>query len=351
MSSSDYYSAMSEVDIPGLRAAAKSRSLDLYSYLMVLHANDCREGAKSAYPDVGLSTHKVSVHQKSGTSRYSRNMITDAGAAVTAMKQLGLTGASAALPFDLLLRGAVLLEFDFTLEKQYLSRDDTPFYPIDNPVRKEFVFKTPMVSGSSWKGNLRSAAVENMLTRNTSPDQKRQERYSLIDVFGDEKGNGDEPSTHPDRALGQFLNDYFGFCPLGRRRGRLRCLPSYFDRIDLDVLNPRDRETRAGTQPIVFEVVPPGATARFGLFYFPFDLLGHSDSKRTAAVREDWRLIGEAVHQMLRVSGFGAKKSSGCGKARSAIANARFEAEDWAGSALTDLNQLIHLAEGFKVSS
>lgn len=49
-------------------------------------------------------------------------------------------------------------QFTFILAKPYLSKDDEAFYICENPVKKDKVFKVPMVSGSTWKGNMRWTA-------------------------------------------------------------------------------------------------------------------------------------------------------------------------------------------------
>jgi CRISPR-associated protein Cmr2 len=48
-----------------------------------------------------------------------------------------------------------MLHISFKLRKPYLSKDDRTFHLLDNPVRKDKVFQTPMVASTSWKGALR----------------------------------------------------------------------------------------------------------------------------------------------------------------------------------------------------
>ena len=66
--------------------------------------------------------------------------------------------------FPLLPRWSFSLELRFRLVSPYLSKDDDAFYIIDNPVRKDKVFKVPLVSPSSWKGALRAVATQGLLT-------------------------------------------------------------------------------------------------------------------------------------------------------------------------------------------
>ena len=194
-----------------------------------------------------------------------------------------------------------------------------------------------MTPGSSWKGNLRAAAIENLLLSPAGQDERGKERLELIDIFGDEKGHDTRDisdQTKQDMPLARYLDRFAPFptdemtgrqiAPAGRK-GRIRLLPSYYNGVDLDILNPRDRATRAGTNPIVMEVVPVGTKGRFGIIYLPFDLIGRPENEIRGPISRDWKLIGEAIRRMFRVSGFGAKKSSGCGKARQAISAFRFE--------------------------
>jgi len=231
--------------------------------------------------------------------------------------------------------GAVLLQFEFTLAKKFMSRDDQAFYPHENPIRKEHVFKVPMVAASSWKGSLRRAAVANLVDRKGGAE----ERMRLLHLFGDEKSGDNE---RDENALQGYLDRVFRESNLlaryreelqqwfgeeeQRRRGRLIFYPTYFGCIELDVINPRKASTRAGTQPIFFEIVPPKTTGFFQLLYFPFDLLGRTKEERALEAGADWALILEALHRMLFFSGFGAKTGLGCGKAED-VMELRFDSE------------------------
>ena len=185
------------------------------------------------------------------------------------------------------------IQFPFTLSKGYISKDDDIVYIHENPLVKDYVFKVPIVRPSSWKGNLRHAAEK--LADST---ERAQERITRL--FGAAKGETEE-----------FLSEE------GGRRGRLLFHPTYFDKIDLDVINPHSRKTKAGTVPIVMEVVPPGATGYFSLLYMPFDLIGDQDEDRVKAeVKSDLLCVCEAISGMMRNFGFSAKRSKGYGLIR-----------------------------------
>ena len=170
------------------------------------------------------------------------------------------------------------LQFTFTLATPYLSKDDEEFYICDNPVRKDKVFKVPMVSGSTWKGNMRWTAG---LLGGT--DYKEE----IKNLFGNDRKED---------------KDF--------RRGRLNFYPTFFDQISLEVINPHDRKTKAGTLPIYIESVPEDAKGTFSLLYVPFDLMGRPEDVVRTEVAEDMTLVCNSLRKMMLTYGFSAKKSS-----------------------------------------
>ncbi len=184
------------------------------------------------------------------------------------------------------------LGFRFTLAKPYISKDEVPFYVIDNPVRKDKVFKLPMVAATTWKGNLRAALrqEEEILTETAEREHK-----SLVRLFGNVKGEEDQEKF---------------------RAGRLRFFPTFFTKIGLEVINPHSRESGAGEQPIYLECVPRGTIGTFVLLYVPFDLLGKSQQEAQQEAASDLSAALSSVEAMMRKYGFGAKTASGFGVAR-----------------------------------
>ncbi len=174
------------------------------------------------------------------------------------------------------------LHCTFTLTGAYLSRDDTDFHILDNPVKKEWVFKLPYIAPSQWKGALRAAMRQ----------------------------DNDWPNDQPDllRLLGKSRDDE-------GQSGRLYFYPTFFDRIGLEVINPHDRETGAGRQPIYFESVPADTTGVFTLLYVPFDRIGEDDAETRMQVAADLQLVAAGIQAMMTTYGFGAKTSSGFGMA------------------------------------
>lgn len=247
--------------------------------------------------------------------------------------------------FSLLPSYSAFIQFEFTLTRPYLSRDDETFYINDNPVRKDKIFKVPMVSGANWKGNLRWTMMKTDLEPKRDDHEefsRRRLRHTMF--FGTEKGftsskNWEKFLDHRcttdleyyDRCKGENEDEKCravrtGYCRLlceqfGRKTeddlphvaGWLRFYPTFFDSIGLEVINPHDRRTRAGKNPIYFESVPIGAKGTFSLLYVPLGPVTEEEA------REDLKRVTSAIYAMMLLYGFSAKKTSGFGEASEAI--------------------------------
>ena len=216
--------------------------------------------------------------------------------------------------------GAWAVQITFTLRKPYISKDDVDFYILDNPVKKEWVFKVPYVAPSQWKGALRATMVRELAEENTTlnDDAWIERRLQLIRLFGNEKGVRIEDERfeayldklRPDAAK-TYRERLKKLTPTGFLAGRLHFYPTFFDKIGLEVINPHDRETGAGKHPIYFECVPAGTKGVFTLLYVPMDA-GPADEN---TCQDDLRAIAQSIHAMLTKYGLGAKTSSGYGVA------------------------------------
>lgn len=240
---------------------------------------------------------------------------------------LNITPDAAALtPTLAAIPGSFWLSFNFKLAKPYLSRDDCDFYPIDNPVKKDKVFKLPYVAATSWKGAFRRAALrteiefeaEDVRTSEEGSARRRQHRR----LFGKEQG---AEARHKDFAA--YLDILVGLDDAAGedRRGRLLFYPSFFSKLAVEVINKRERTTGAGTFPIYFECVPEGDAAAFALSYVPFDLVAAfcgDDAARRAAraeVARDLRTIAAALPELFLFTGIGAKTAEDYGTANDEI--------------------------------
>ena len=169
--------------------------------------------------------------------------------------------------------GSWMISFQLALIKPYISRDDEPLYIIDNPVRKDKVFKIPMISPSQWKGCLQAVMTRKAAAKiadEVSCDEESfiNDRVRLIRLFGKEKenitkyfeniANTNEKinwKSIQSKLKGQLeINDLDTFS----NKGRLRFYPSFFNDIGLEIINPHDRVKRVGNKPIYIESVPQG---------------------------------------------------------------------------------------------
>jgi len=232
--------------------------------------------------------------------------------------------------------GSYLIQFLFRLRKPYVSKDDTEFYIMDNPVRKDKVFKIPYMAPTGWKGALRAAMVR-QLVEEKDDGKFVDKRFRLTILFGDEKGEEGMRITGLAEFLDQvkgekaaksyreMVKSYFGVKddkPIPHHSGRLVFFPTFFTQISLEVINPHDRETGAGRQPIYIESVPIGAEGRFTLLYVPFDRIGREEADPVRGIRSlqdevasDLTMVAEGIRAMFTEYGFGAKTSSGFGVA------------------------------------
>lgn len=180
------------------------------------------------------------------------------------------------------------LQFTFQLEQPVLSRDDQDFYIIDNPVRKDRVFRLPYIAPSSWKGSLRAALWQSGY---------KEDSDSVRRLFGNPKrSNAEEPAA--DHA------------------GRLQFFPVFFEKKSLEIINPHDRVRKTGTIPIPTESVPIDTDGCFSLLYVPFDQVGNDHRSIRREVAQDLKVLAIGLCAMFRMYGIGAKTSSGFGAAR-----------------------------------
>ena len=236
-----------------------------------------------------------------------------------------------------------LIHFTFTLRKPYISKDDTEFHILENPVKKEWVFKIPYVAPGQWKGALRAAMVQQLVVwwqelpqEKRKPEEFAKRRFRQTLLFGNEKGEEDGSI----RGLAKYLNEIGGeeateiYHKYIRKyfkikedkkldyRGRLYFFSTFFDKIGLEVINPHDRETGAGSNsgPILIECAPVGAKGEFMLLYVSSDKADNesilpSEGAREAEIGEDMNMVAEGIRVMFTRYGFGAKTSSGYGVA------------------------------------
>lgn len=199
------------------------------------------------------------------------------------------------------------IQLTFRLAQPYISRDEQNFYIIDNPVRKDKLFGLPYVASTSWKGSLRSACWH-MKYKEESDEDKKEKATIMLHLFGNEKNIEEDKFHAGDEKDVEEDNKFHSGC--------LQFFPTFFTMKSLEVINPQDREHRAGTDPIAFESVPEGSEGTYTLLYVPFDRVGTDEKETHAQVAKDLKLAAQGIQAMFTMYGFGAKTSSGFGLAR-----------------------------------
>ena len=249
------------------------------------------------------------------------------------------------LVIDEHLSGTFVIWGKFTLDSPFYSADDENYYIIDNPVMKEKVFKVPMFRASSWKGVLASAVMKVM---DEGKENLFIENYlSFIRLFGtgSDEFRALEKFIKPKLLKEEFKNKLkiYALLELGikikfneiniedklwakvkrqvqTQRGRLIFYPSYFDKIALEMINPHKRRTKAGTNPVYYEVVPKGAGSIFQLLYVPADGLQNDNDTRKKEIQNDFKLLTKALKKIFQEQdkeariNIGAKTKLGWGR-------------------------------------
>ena len=181
----------------------------------------------------------------------------------------------------------------FELLSPWYSKDDRPFHVLDNPVRKDKVFGVPFMSAASWKGLLRWACGMNTglvgPQPESDPEKQEKARNQLIHLFGNERAEVEE---------------------LKFSRGALQFYPTWFDKVGFEVINPHSRKTRAGTQPIYYEVVPAGTQGKLQLLYAP--LPGQAERDKVDPVEVMTKLV-DSIQALFEKYGISAKRTAGWG--------------------------------------
>lgn len=191
------------------------------------------------------------------------------------------------------------LQFRFTLETPYLSKNDHPFHLIPVPLRSDLVLGRPYVPPSSWKGCLRAAYRK---TAGTNEVAKQSETR----LFGNEK-EGDTGDNH--------------------NSGRLQLFPTFFKDRSLEVINPHDRRSGAGQRPVFIESAKIMNKGLYTLLYVS-DGRDREDGRNSAHDAEiDLVMLAEALPAMFLDYGFGAKTSSGFGRAKEEFTGGCFRME------------------------
>mgnify|MGYP005845167921 CR=1 FL=1 len=319
--------------------------LDAYSRIQALTAEgvDQRGAAKQRHRALILDD------ERSGRPSEYNKMLEEE---LARMRRLGLLVPSA--PDQALVRsGWAFVQFRFTLARPYLARDDEPLHVCDNPLRKDRVFKVPLISATSWKGLLRWTAVKLFCDEASSLGDEEfvGRRLQLTRLFGNEK----DVEMDVEAPLTAYLDEQrLAAGPLYRQAlatlsatglvaGRLHFYPTFFDAMGVEVINPHDRKTRAGREPIFFESARIGAQGVFSVLYAPLEWSGAPADVWQEELRADLTLLGDALSALFLTYGFSAKRSSDYG-----VACDEIEGQLWTCRGAEPLQRLSSLREAME---
>ena len=217
------------------------------------------------------------------------------------------------------------IEVKIKLTSPYYSSDDDDFYIVQNPCLKEKVFKVPMVRSSGWKGSLLKAGIE------IFKDEKNPQYLgSIFRIFG--VGNSEyrelfdkndkvienkimlflamEMGVNFEEDIATQLKKYF---KTKANKGRAIFYPTYFEKLSLELINPHNRKTKAGTNPIHYEVVPKDSKAELKIVYIPFDGIEQKNEDVQKEAKQDLEFLTECIKKVSQ-NGIGAKTKLGWGR-------------------------------------
>jgi len=330
----DFYSEFKPEDVKEICELGKGigkflEIKDIYSKIVLL-ATLLNDNDLKLYAQTGSVPKKLKNYEnKAGLKHLIHDCATYNTYIKTQLDLIKNIGLKETFP-ETLPEASFLLSIKFRLKTPFLSADDEPFYIIENPVRKEKVFKVPMMSSSGWKGTLRWVMTKLFLVDNKDSLQEyafTDERLRLSLLFGPEKGMQEKNSwakfldglrTDAKENYRNRLKEWFGIQsnkPEPNFMGRLRFYPTFFNKMDLMVINPHDRMTKTGKNPVYIEYVPEEAEGNLSILYMPFDLIGRKAIKVQNEMKKDIDKISKGVREILYKYGFSAKKSSGFGTA------------------------------------
>ena len=219
------------------------------------------------------------------------------------------------------------IEVKIKLTSPYYSSDDDDFYIVQNPCLKEKVFKVPMVRGNGWKGALLDSARE-IINKEQNNTQKIEYLKSYFRVFG----VGDDifrkvVEKIDDNSLKLFFmlsglainvnsdikKIFEQYKERKAQKGRAIFYPTYFEKLSLELINPHNRKTKAGTNPIHYEVVPKESRAELKIVYIPFDGINQKNDDIKKEAKQDLEFLAKCIKKVSQ-NGIGAKTKLGWGR-------------------------------------
>lgn len=247
-----------------------------------------------------------------------------------------------------LIPGSFGMQVEFKLSSPYYSKDDEEFYIIDNPILKDRAWKIPMVRGSAWKGSFFRAACKEL-----NNFVEKEDIYNTIKCFSNIVrifGTGSEEIRMLEKEIDKHFEEgenekaifdkliRYGLEELGVnlmitrggksvveqvwiqikdsinvKKGRMIFYPTYFDKLSLEVINPHNSKTKAGSQPIYYEIVPENTKGNFQILYIPYDAVITPINGLKKQIQSDIEFTKNII-EAISDAGIGAKSKLGWGR-------------------------------------
>ncbi len=185
-------------------------------------------------------------------------------------------------PEDLtyLPEGSCLIKVSLRLQSPFFSRDDRPFYPTENVLKRQWAFHVPYLAAAGIKGLLSWAYRMNI--QNAQLDSVGQK------LFGLANDTSDIPS----------------------HQGSVYTYPLFWQgKLGLEVINPQNPSTGAGTQPVKYEVVLPKSTGDLYLLL----TVPPSEKQGNSFIQKHLPPLLQALKFLLEHGGLSAKKTADWG--------------------------------------
>lgn len=190
--------------------------------------------------------------------------------------------------------GSCLVKIEVKLLRPFASRDDRPFYPHENPLKREWVFQNPCLSAAGVKGLLRWA------WRMRFAEEEKKMLSVEETIFG---------------PRNEGLKDGEG------QAGCLYLWPVFWKgKVGLEVINPHDRQSGAGNNPIKYEVMKTGATSTLWFLF-----LNRRMQESREFVRNTVAPLLESLELLISASGISAKRSADWGSVAVTAARASIQ--------------------------
>lgn len=327
MKSCELLAAMAkDADDSKLADLSSHQEFDLYSRISILSVGRADPDLKETMRTI----HKKFVHDSKGVKtlyqNYLQQQINPIWNQIFAEEQPWF-GGLLSLP-----QPVFALEFPFRLEKPLLMRDDDLFHPIDNPVRKEHVFKKPMLSASSWKGLLRHvlwAWVMEAVSRESDAEAGREKNDSVCLLMDMARLFGSVKEIESENSGKKYGQQFPAIIDVLKKRlqssiasgqeslpsftGCLYFYPTFFSRLDLEIINPHDRRRRVGKNPIYLECVAKGDVGICRLAYVQMPVWSQTADGPAILAAKDMETVIKLLGELLHERGISAKRSSGYG--------------------------------------